>query len=74
MHQQNSYDEIHTFRSVSARRLDWVKAKIVEEGISLQMVHGTDFAAAYLKSAKVDLDVAVRVLAHPNERRHYAFQ
>ncbi len=74
MHQQNNYDEINTFRSVSARRLDWVKAKVVEEGISLQSVHGTDFAAAYLKSAKIDLDVAVRVLAHPQERRHYAVQ
>ena len=74
MHQQNNYDEVNTFRNVSARRLDWVKAKVVEEGITLQSVHGTDFAAAYLKSAKVDLDVAIRVLAHPHERRHYAFQ
>lgn len=74
MQQKSNYDEVNTFRSVSARRLDWMKAKVVEEGITLQTVHGTDFAAAYLKSAKVDIDVAVRVLAHPHERRHYAFQ
>ena len=74
MQQQSTYDEINTFRSVSARRLDWVKAKVVEEGITLQTVHGTDFAAAYLKSAKVDIDVAIRVLTHPHERRHYAIQ
>ena len=74
MQQPGSYDEVNSFRSVSARRLDWVKAKVVEEGITLQLIHGTDFAAAYLKSAKVDIDVAIRVLAHPHERRHYAIQ
>ena len=74
MQQPSNYDEVNSFRSVSARRLDWVKAKVVEEGITLQSVHGTDFAAAYLKSAKVDIDVAIRVLAHPLERRHYAIQ
>ena len=74
MQQPSNYDEVNSFRSVSARRLDWVKAKVVEEGITLQSVHGTDFAAAYLKSAKVDIDVAIRVLAHPNERRHSTIQ
>lgn len=74
MQQPGNYDEVNSFRSVLARRLDWVKAKVVEEGITLQSVHGTDFAAAYLKSAKVDIDVAIRVLAHPHERRHYAIQ
>ena len=67
-------DEINTFRVMSARRLDWLKARVIEEGISLQCVHGTDFAASYLKSKKVDLEVALRVLAHPHDRRHYHFQ
>ncbi len=67
-------DEINTFRVMSARRLDWLKARVIEEGISLQCVHGTDFAACYLKSKKVDLEVALRVLAHPHDRRHYHFQ
>ncbi len=71
---QDQHDEINTFRVMSARRLDWLKARVIEEGISLQCVHGTDFAAAYLKSKKVDLEVAVRVLAHPHARRHYQFQ
>ena len=71
MQQPSNYDEINTFRSVSARRLDWVKAKVVEEGITLQTAQGTDRAAAFLKSAKVDIDVALRVLASPHERRHY---
>ena len=64
-----NYDEINTFRDVSARRLDWLKARVVEEGISLQTVHGTDFAAAFLKEKKIDFDVALRVLVHPGERR-----
>ena len=72
--QLEQHDEINTFRVMSARRLDWLKARVVEEGINLQCVHGTDFAASYLKSKKVDLEVALRVLAHPQERRHYSFQ
>ncbi len=71
---QNKYDEINSFRVLLARRLDWSKAKDVEEGINLQSQHGTDFAASYLKSKKIDLDVALRVLTHPGERRHYTFQ
>ena len=71
---QLPYDEINTFRAMSARRLDWLKARVIEEGISLQCVHGTDFAASFLKSNQVDFDVALRVLAHPRARRHYAFQ
>ena len=72
--QLEQYDEINTFRVMSARRLDWLKARVVEEGVSLQCVHGTDFAASYLKSKKVDLEVALRVLARPHERRHYQLQ
>lgn len=74
MQDQSNYDEVNTFRTMLARRLDWLKAKAVEEGISLQSKHGTDHAAAYLKSKQVDLDIALRVLAHPLERRHYTFQ
>lgn len=71
---QTEYDEIHTFRIMSARRLDWLNAGVVEEGINLQSMHGTDFAASYLKSKQIDLEVALRVLAHPQARRHYTFQ
>lgn len=67
-------DENNTFRVMSARRLDWLKARAVEESIDLQCVHGTDFAASYLKSKKIDLAVALRVLARPRSRRHYQFQ
>lgn len=74
MQNQKEYDEINSFRILLARRLDWSKAHDVEEGISMQSKQGTDVAASYLKSKKIDLDVALRVLAHPGERRHYTFQ
>lgn len=67
-------NETNTFRIMTARRLDWLKARTIEEGINLQVAHGTDFAAAYLKSKQVDLEVALRVLANPLARRHYIFQ
>jgi len=64
-----NYDEINTFRAVSAQRLDWLKATLVEEGITLQKQHGTDFAAAFLKAKKIELEVVDRVLGHPYARR-----
>lgn len=74
MQQQEQYDEINTFRVMSARRLDWFKATLVEEGITLQRQHGTDYAMAYLKGKKVDADVVTRVLANPESRRQYFVQ
>lgn len=74
MQQQEKYDEVNGFRIMSARRLDWHQARIIEEGIDLQSMHGTDFAASFLKSKKVDFDLALRVLAYPQARRHYNFQ
>ncbi len=74
MQQKEKYDEINTFRAMSARRLDWFQATLVEEGIILQRQHGTDFAAAFLKGHKIGTDVATRVLTHPEERRHYSMQ
>ena len=65
-----NYDEVNSFRSIYVRRLDWVKAHLVDEGLRLQRHQGTDSAAAFLKSEKVDIDVALRVLAHPQERRN----
>ncbi len=74
MQQQEKYDEINTFRVMSARRLDWFKATLVEEGISLQRQHGTDFAAAFLKEKRIDTEVVARVLASPETRRQYSVQ
>ncbi|MES2832947.1 MAG: hypothetical protein V4695_13260 [Pseudomonadota bacterium] len=78
MQQQEQYDEINTFRVMSARRIDWFKATVVEEAITLQRKYGTDFAAAFLKEKKVETDVAARVLANSDSnigtRRQYSTQ
>lgn len=50
-------------------RRDFLSAQMVEIGIVIQQVQGTEQAAQYLMSKKVDLEVAVRVLAHPARRR-----
>ncbi len=50
-------------------RRDFLSAQMVEIGIVIQQVQGTEQAAQYLMSKRVDLEVAVRVLAHPARRR-----
>jgi hypothetical protein len=56
---------------VRTRRTDSVKAAIVEKGIQLQDRVGTELAAHYLKSHNVGLEVGLRALNRPKERRHH---
>jgi GR25 family glycosyltransferase involved in LPS biosynthesis len=53
-------------------RRDFLSAHIVETGIMLQKQYGTEHAAAFLKDNFVHLDVAMRVLLRPAERRRPA--
>lgn len=53
----------------AASRRDLVRATLVEIGIATQGVRGTDQAAEYLQSQGIPLDVAVRVLSRPLQRR-----
>lgn len=50
-------------------RRDLVRATLIEIGIATQEIRGTDRAAEYLKSQGIDLDIAVRVLSRPMQRR-----
>jgi hypothetical protein len=50
-------------------RRDFLSAHIVETGIMLQKEYGTEHAAAFLKDNFIHLDVAMRVLLRPAERR-----
>jgi hypothetical protein len=50
-------------------RRDFLSAHIVETGIMLQKEYGTEHAAAFLKDNFIHLDVAMRVLLRPSERR-----
>lgn len=50
-------------------RRDFLSAHIVEVGILLQDQFGVEHAAAFLKDNFIHLDVAMRVLLRPSERR-----
>ena len=52
-------------------RRDIVKAYAIEIAISIVGLLGTRQAAEFLKKHMVDIDVALRVLLHPSERRNY---
>ncbi len=53
-------------------RRDFLSAQLIEIGIVIQRVQGTESAAEYLMSKRVDLEVAVRVLTHPARRRTWS--
>lgn len=52
-------------------RQDWTSARFVEEGITIQVVYGTRYAAAFMKNRMIDIDVALRVLLNPAQRRNH---
>ncbi|MES2832742.1 MAG: hypothetical protein V4695_12195 [Pseudomonadota bacterium] len=56
----------------AAARLDWTSARFVEEGIQLQPVYGTRYAADFMKNRMIDIDIALRVLLNPAQRRSYS--
>lgn len=54
---------------LQTRRVDLDTAEIVNQGVLFQEERGTTFAATYLKDHDVSMDIALRVLSHPRERR-----
>jgi hypothetical protein len=52
-------------------RRDFLSAHIVEVGLLLQDQFGVEHAAAFLKDNFIHLDVAMRVLLRPSERRRH---
>ena len=54
-----------------SRRQDVETAVIVNQAILFQERVGTDYAAAYLSCRGVSIDIAIRVLSRPWERRRY---
>ena len=50
-------------------RRDFVMAALVEQSIALQNQAGTRYAAVFLDHKGVPVDIALRVLLRPNERR-----
>ncbi len=51
------------------RRIDNTKAEIVNQGISYQSVYGTSFAAAFMRTQGINIEIAKRVLSQPQARR-----
>lgn len=61
-----------TSRETNAQsRLDWASARFVEEGISVQVAYGTRYAAEFLKTRMINIEVTRRVLLDPTHRRNY---
>ena len=52
-----------------SRRTDHAMKNIVNQGISYQEIYGTPFAAAYMSTQGVNIEVALRVLSRPWQRR-----
>ena len=50
-------------------RRDFVTAALVEQSIALQNQAGTRYAAVFLDYKGVPVDIALRVLLRPQERR-----
>lgn len=64
-------DEPWDFPASTPTRPDWHTARFVKQGIRMQSVHGTGYAANFLRNRRVDIDVALRVLLQPARRRNY---
>ncbi len=52
-------------------RADRATAEIVRKGITLQQIHGTDYAAQFLREKDVDVDVIMRVLLNLSAKRRH---
>ncbi|MGI4847756.1 MAG: hypothetical protein ACRYGK_06425 [Janthinobacterium lividum] len=52
-------------------RTDVRSTKIVDLGISLLDQFGAEYAAGFLKENGISFNVAIRVLAHPMQRRKF---
>lgn len=52
-------------------RQDKARAAIVRKGITLQQIHGTRYAAEFLKEKDIDMEIVMRVLLNLSEQRRH---
>lgn len=52
-------------------RADRSTAEIVRKGITLQQIHGSDYAAQFLREKNVDVEVIMRVLLNLSAKRRH---
>jgi len=69
MGQPNEYGDLRVVPVPHSRRENLEMARIVNQGIVFQERVGTDFAAAFMSCRDVSVDIALRVLSRPWERR-----
>lgn len=50
-------------------RQDKTTAAIVKKGVTLQQIHGTEYAAQFLREKNIDMDIVMRVLLKNSEWR-----
>ena len=50
-------------------RQDKATAAIVKKGVTLQQIHGTEYAAQFLREKNIDMEIVMRVLLKNSERR-----
>ncbi len=68
---QTENDREVPFLTEPASRHDMTRALAIEIAIGLSHLLGTRIAAQFLKKHQLDIDVALRVLLQPEQRRHY---
>ncbi len=52
-------------------RGDRNSAAIVRKGITLQQIHGTKYAAEFLKEKEIDIEIIMRVLQNLSDQRRH---
>lgn len=52
-------------------RADRHSAALVKKGITLQQIHGTEYAAEFLKEKDIDIEIVMRVLLGVSAKRRY---
>lgn len=57
--------------SKQVARGDRHSAAIVRKGITLQQIHGTKYAAEFLKEKEIDIEIIMRVLQNMSEQRRH---
>ena len=57
--------------SKQVSRGDRHSAAIVRKGITLQQIHGTKYAAEFLKEKNIDIEIIMRVLQNMSDQRRH---
>jgi|GEM_PF-1843131 len=68
---QSQHHELRGMSQPFSRRHDVETEKIINQAVQFQERLSTDFAAAYLRNKSISMDIAIRVLSRPGERRRY---